>query len=149
MFVNVKRLERDHGKFIAQHRRYVDQSTQEAAAAGEKLSKGRPGFTHRTGQTKRLTQGRVIRRGGKTIIVRLSNKAKYAAVLEKGSRPHIIRARGGKMLRFVVGGNVVFAKSVRHPGTPAYHFLSKGRDVASRKFEQIMRQRMTRAARSF
>lgn len=149
MFIDIRRLERDHGKFIAEHRRAVDQSVEESAKAGEKLSKNRPGFKHQTKRTKRLTQGRVIRRGGKTIIVRLSNKAKHAAVLEKGSRPHVIRARRKSVLKFKIGGQWISKKSVRHPGTPAYHFLSKGRDVASRKFEQVMRPRMIRAARSF
>lgn len=148
MFIDIRRLERDHGKFIAEHRRAIDDSSEEAAKAGERLSKERPGFTNRTGRTKAKTRGQVIRRGGK-VIIRMSNNAKHAAVLENGSRPHIIAARPFKKLRFVVNGQVIYRKSVLHPGTKPYRFLSKGRDVASRKFEQLMATRMIRAARSF
>lgn len=45
------------------------------------------------------------------------NRAKYAAAVHDGSGPHIIRARKKRALRFEVGGKVVFARSVRHPGT--------------------------------
>jgi len=37
-------------------------------------------------------------------------------VLRGGTRPHMIYPHG-KALRFEVGGKVVFAKYVRHPGT--------------------------------
>lgn len=149
MFVDIRRLERDHGKFIADHRRATEEASEEAAEAGQKLSRERPGFTNRTGRTKAKTRGQVIRRGGK-VIIRMSNNAKHAAVLEKGSRPHIIRPKKpGGFLRFVANGQIVYARQVRHPGTKPYRFLSKGRDVASRVFEQSMSRRMIRAARSF
>lgn len=40
-----------------------------------------------------------------------------------GTRPHRIVARRAKALRFEVGGRIVFAKSVRHPGTRPNNFL--------------------------
>ncbi|XVV34944.1 hypothetical protein ACQPXT_13245 [Streptomyces sp. CA-100214] len=42
-----------------------------------------------------------------------------------GTRPHLIRPRRAKALRFEVGGRVVFAKLVRHPGTEANNFLAE------------------------
>jgi hypothetical protein len=42
-----------------------------------------------------------------------------------GTRPHIIRPRRAKALRFEVGGGVVFAKRVRHPGTRANDFMGR------------------------
>jgi hypothetical protein len=45
------------------------------------------------------------------------NRAKYAASVHDGSGPHIIRARKKRALRFESGGKVIFARSVRHPGT--------------------------------
>lgn len=41
-----------------------------------------------------------------------------------GTRPHIIRPRRAKALRFQMGGRTVFAKYVRHPGTRANNFLA-------------------------
>jgi hypothetical protein len=41
----------------------------------------------------------------------------YAQIVTSGSRPHIIQARTAKALRFVIGGQVVYARRVNHPGT--------------------------------
>lgn len=46
-------------------------------------------------------------------------------ILDKGSRPHVIRARRRKALRFVVNGKVVFRRSVLHPGTRGSGFLTR------------------------
>ena len=48
----------------------------------------------------------------------------YAAAVHEGSRPHRIVARRAKALRFMMGGEVVFRKSVWHPGTKARPFLT-------------------------
>ncbi|MER7135405.1 hypothetical protein ABT358_02530 [Streptomyces sp. NPDC000341] len=45
-------------------------------------------------------------------------------VLE-GTRPHVIRPRRASVLRFEVGGRVVFARKVNHPGTRANNFLGR------------------------
>ncbi len=43
-----------------------------------------------------------------------------------GTRPHIIRPRRpGGVLRFTVGGRVVYARLVHHPGTAANPFLTE------------------------
>lgn len=42
-----------------------------------------------------------------------------------GSDPHIIRPRRRKALRFTVGGVVVFAAQVRHPGTEGNNYLKR------------------------
>ena len=55
----------------------------------------------------------------------------YAAVVELGGRPHTITAHGG-FLKFPAfagndgSGGFVFARSVRHPGTPAQPYLRPG-----------------------
>lgn len=42
-----------------------------------------------------------------------------------GTRPHVIRPVRAAALRFTVGGRVVFAKVVHHPGTQANDFLTR------------------------
>jgi len=42
-----------------------------------------------------------------------SDKARWT---DRGTRPHVIRAKRGKVLVFKVGGRTVFAKQVQHPG---------------------------------
>lgn len=46
-----------------------------------------------------------------------------------GTRPHLIRPRRKKALRFEARGSVVFAKLVRHPGTRANPFLRRALEL--------------------
>lgn len=51
---------------------------------------------------------------------------RYTGVEHDGSPPHIIRARRKNgSLRFMVGGQVIFRKQVRHPGTTGTKFLER------------------------
>lgn len=45
--------------------------------------------------------------------------AKYAKFVARGTRPHVIRPRVKKALRFTKGGAIIFATKVNHPGTRA------------------------------
>lgn len=47
----------------------------------------------------------------------------YTGYEHDGTAPHIIRARRRKYLRFMIDGQVVFRKQVRHPGTTGTLFL--------------------------
>lgn len=49
----------------------------------------------------------------------------YAGYVHDGTRPHTIRPRQAQALRFVVGGRVVYARVVHHPGTRARPFLDR------------------------
>lgn len=42
-----------------------------------------------------------------------------------GTRPHQIRPRARQALRFTVGGRIVFARLVNHPGTKPDDFLNR------------------------
>lgn len=57
-----------------------------------------------------------VRAGGKGI--------KYTGYEHDGTKPHIIRARRKKALRFMINGQVVFRKQVKHPGTTGTLFLT-------------------------
>lgn len=50
--------------------------------------------------------------------------ARYAAAVHNGRRALTIRARGRKAMRFVVDGQVVYARSVRQPARAARPFLA-------------------------
>lgn len=61
----------------------------------------------------------------------VGSDVEYAPMVNDGTRPHIIRPRRAKALRFKVGGRTVFAKVVHHPGTRARPFLDRAlADVA-------------------
>jgi len=55
----------------------------------------------------------------------------YALAVHDGTRPHTVRPRRARVLRFVAGGEVVFAARVHHPGTRPRPFLREAlREVA-------------------
>lgn len=51
--------------------------------------------------------------------------ARYAVYEHDGTPAHIIRARRKKSLRFIAGGQIVFRKQVRHPGTRGTFYLTR------------------------
>lgn len=66
------------------------------------------------------------------VVGEVYNGTRYAATVHDGAKPHTIRARRKKMLRFKVGGKTVYAKSVRHPGTRSRPWLYRALvDVAT------------------
>jgi hypothetical protein len=66
---------------------------------------------------------------------RLVAPAKHAAPINYGSKPHVIRAKNFPFLRFVIGGRVIYARKVNHPGTTRRGFM----DHAARMGGQAMR----------
>jgi len=63
----------------------------------------------------------------------LTSKKRYAMPIELGSRPHVIRSRRAKFLRFIGrDGSVVYARKVNHPGNRPYRFLWNATDAAFR-----------------
>lgn len=80
----------------------------------------------RTGRLKASIHPDAVRRTGPwRIDSSVSADAPYAAPVHQGARPHVIRPRNARVLRFEVeGGRVVFARRVNHPGQRAQPFLS-------------------------
>ena len=70
--------------------------------------------------------------------------APYAPWVHWGSRPHIIRPREKKALRWPSGQGgktgFVFAKWVRHPGYAGDAWLVQAADEAVRQFDAIVRR---------
>lgn len=132
MGINVAALRRSHQLVIAETEKATEQALEDAAKfAPEHVRKFPRGYQHRTGNLAEKTTARVIRRpGGRGVIVK--NTAKYAAAQDLGSKPHVIRARRRKFLAFKVGGRLVFARSVKHPGTKPTRFLYRATNAAFR-----------------
>lgn len=79
----------------------------------------------RTGRLKASIHPDPVRRSGPwRIDTGVSADAPYAAPVHEGARPHVIRPRHARVLRFEVEGRVVFARRVNHPGQRAQPFLS-------------------------
>lgn len=148
--LDLVKLQKQHERFLAKHDEAVRDEADDAARLLVKTAKERPRFKPGTGRLQRGNKAKVIRRGGRTIIVRGSNRVKYAAPIDKGSRPHIIRPRRAKVLRFRgKNGQWVFARQVRHPGNKPYRFLYGATVAAGRHYYSSMAVRMRRIARTF
>ena len=84
-------------------------------------------------RTVQLAERRVKVRSGKTRRSirrknasqrRASVEARYGArFLEAGAKPHDLRAKKFDAMKFNVRGQPMFAKKVRHPGSPKQPFL--------------------------
>ncbi|MBT3921569.1 MAG: hypothetical protein HOF21_03240 [Nitrospina sp.] len=74
---------------------------------------------------------------------KLESNSPVARILEFGSRPHIIRPKGNKLL-FWPGAKHP-AKEVRHPGTPAFRVLGDATEEAvadtGKIFESALKQK--------
>jgi hypothetical protein len=67
-------------------------------------------------------------------VAKVGSDLEYAGFVNDGTGPHTIRPRTKQVLRFRVGGQVVFAKVVHHPGTRANPFLDRAlREVAAQR----------------
>ncbi len=83
------------------------------------------------GKTKKLRDGLTVDVGPAGITGR-SNQP-YAEYVIKGTRPHDIVPRRAKVLAFEGSdGGTVFAKRVRHPGTPPNNFAHDALVIAMR-----------------
>ena len=96
--------------------------------------KKRPGsFKNQTGDLRRSISRRV--EGAHKGVV--FTDMKYAPYVEFGTKPHVIRPKTKKMLAFRVGGKMVFARKVNHPGTRAYNYMRDAFEESKPKVTKI------------
>lgn len=93
-----------------------------AVKATEASAKATTRFHDRTGETRGSIRGEIQGFGRGRVIAGGASR-----LLEEGTVPHTIVGR--PLLRFVVAGQVLFRRSVKHPGTAARPFMSEARAV--------------------
>jgi hypothetical protein len=69
-----------------------------------------------------------------------------ASMQNAGTRPHLIRARNARALRFEAGGSTHFARSVRHPGTRPLRFFERGAQQARPQIASFVRVGLAQVA---
>lgn len=77
------------------------------------------------GTLKRSRRISEIRPTAKGFSVDIRYTAPQANFTNDGTRPHTIRPRRGKVLRFQSGGRTIFARVVHHPGNRGTHWFDK------------------------
>lgn len=70
----------------------------------------------------------------------------YWRPVQFGSRPHIIRPKNAKVLRFETKGNIVFAKFVNHPGTEPNPFIDRAMDLTRPRIGEFLETILRRFA---
>lgn len=66
--------------------------------------------------------------------------AKHAPYVEFGTRPHLIEPVRARALCFTVGGEIVFARLVRHPGTKPQWFVRRATEETIAALKELWRK---------
>lgn len=66
-------------------------------------------------------------------------RAPHALFVHWGTKPHVIKPKDKKSLRWPSGNGFVFAKFVKHPGYKGDPYMDRAATNAPRHFEQIIR----------
>jgi len=90
----------------------------------------------RTGRLLRSL--RIERHGNEYHVIAGSRIAYYAPFVEFGTRPHIIRPRRARVLRFEVRGKVVYARIVHHPGSRPVRYMGHALDRTLTELDYII-----------
>ena len=70
--------------------------------------------------------------------------APHAVFVHWGTKPHIIRPKNKKALRWATGGKFAFAHAVRHPGTKGDPWMKDAAREAPKRFERHLAERLNR-----
>ena len=146
--INLDEVRQKHAKTLGRFRVAVEQAASEASGDAVTYSREKHEYKSRTCALEKATFGRVImlRRSARVV---LKNPKSYAAPINDGARPHVIKPRRAKLLRFLSGGRFVFARSVNHPGNRAYRFLYNATRHGFRMFRKRLEQQLEAVARKF
>ena len=77
---------------------------------------------HKTGLLRNSIKTRLYTASG-ILVGEVFSNVSYALMHHEGTRPHIIVPVRAEMLRFKVGGRIVYVQKVSHPGTKANPYL--------------------------
>jgi len=93
-------------------------------------------FKDRTGELRGTMD--IVDRGAYS--KRLIFRAKHAKFVNDGTKKHVILPKNAPFLRFVIGGRVIFAKKVNHPGTAKRPVLENAAAAGSQAMSVILHE---------
>lgn len=108
--------------------------TLRAMRVQEEVTRRCPVRTGKLRSTIRKNDGREGEKPYTDVVAGIDGVTDYLGYVLYGTSPHLIEPhndRANPHLRFVVGGMVVFAKAVHHPGSRANDFLTKSLPAAA------------------
>jgi HK97 gp10 family phage protein len=102
------------------------------------------GFAYEEMQRRAPSRSRKMRRSIRKRVhgaeVRIGPSVPYAIYVEEGTQPHAIVPVNPRALRFEVGGQMVFAKHVHHPGTRPQPFVRETAEETRKRVPYLFRQ---------
>lgn len=142
MLVDIARLKADNRRLMEDIKKAVRNAADAAAQHAMSNLILAPPYKVRSGRLLRNTKYRVT--GRNTVTVTFRANTPYASYIELGTKPHIIKARSGKRLKFFWEkvGKTVYPLAVHHPGTKATHFLRITRNQAAVYFQEELAKRL-------
>lgn len=122
----------------------LHQTPEKAQLAVKKLAQRIYDLTER-GADKHTKTGALFRSvyirstgDGGWVIGHDSQIAPYASFVHWGTRPHVIKPKTKKALRWVGKGGFIFAKGVKHPGYKGDPWLIRAKDQGLKEFQKII-----------
>lgn len=87
--------------------------------------------------------GRGVRKiAGGYSVVSSNARAPHNIFVHFGTKPHTIKPKSKKSLRWESGNNFAFAKQVKHPGYKGDPFMYRAADIEMSKFDQVFAEVM-------
>jgi hypothetical protein len=151
VIANLRQIHETHQRFLRSNARLVDEASALATRVVEHEVEHNPPFNPRSGRLQKSVEAKWVRTArGNLVKVRSDGRAApYNLAIEHGTRPHVIRARRAKALRFVWHGTVMFRRQVNHPGTKPYYFLRSATFAGGHALETRLRLGMATLAKRF
>lgn len=87
-------------------------------------------------ETGRLQNSWFLDRAGE-FVRNVFSTAGYAFVVSEGSDPYTITPNDAQALRFEVDGQVIYAKSVQHPGIEGSGYIGEAIEATESRLEQF------------
>ena len=148
--ISLVQVKTKHAQFERAHAEMVNETCERSEYVARMHVLQQPHFRPRTGALQKATQAKTVRlRNGH--LVRISNPKPYAAAIDLGARPHVIRARRAQALHFYWArmGLWFTGPRVNHPGNKPYRFLWHATWGAYRFAGHSLRAGMRRVAQRF
>ena len=124
--VDIAGLEAQAERFVEDLQRGMLDVVQQTALDGAEHARTVGAFKDKSGDLRRSIRVLGTRRTAEGGEASFGTDVAYAPIVEGGQKPHEIRARRARSLRWEQGGEIRYARLVHHPGAAARPFMGPG-----------------------
>ena len=128
---------RDVQAFTRDVQQGLETAVMHACQVGANEAK-RGAFKDQSGAMRKRIHWRLIASSLAEATGEFASPVEYSSFVEDGTKPHVIRPRSGKFLRFKGSGGMVYARSVRHPGSRARKMFARSVPKIQSELQRIV-----------